>query len=86
MVGLRGAQESAGCLGPTNVLIRHWTLVNAIEKYQLPTGVGTGQLPVGRSFRQARFGMKTIECPLVWSKGDTLMVNHGLIAFANNYV
>ena len=45
--------------------------------------MGTGQLPVGRSFRQARFGGKTIECPLVGSKGDTLMVNHGFIASAN---
>ena len=45
--------------------------------------MGTGQLPVGMSFRQAIFGGKTIECPLVWSKGDTLMVNHGLIASAN---
>ena len=26
---------------------------------------------------------KTIECPLVGSKGEKLMVNHGLIAFAN---
>ena len=23
------------------------------------------------------------ECPLVWSKGDKLIVNHGLIASAN---
>ena len=44
--------------------------------------MGTGHLPVGRSFRQARFGGKTIECPLVGSKGDTLMVNDGLIASA----
>ena len=26
---------------------------------------------------------KTIECPLVGSKGDKLIVNHGLIASAN---
>ena len=38
---------------------------------------------MGRSFRQARFGGKTIECPLVGSKGDKLMVNYGLIASAN---
>ena len=38
---------------------------------------------MGRSFRQARFGGKTMECPLVGSKGDTLMVNHGLITSAN---
>ena len=35
------------------------------------------------SFIQARFGGKTIECPMVESKGDTLMVNHGLISSAN---
>ena len=40
---------------------------------------------MGRSFRQARFGWKTetIECLLVGSKGDTLMVSHGLIASTN---
>ena len=54
--------------------------------------MGTGQWAlgsvhwaVGRSVRQARFGgkTKTIECSLVGSKGDELMVNHGLIASAN---
>ena len=29
------------------------------------------------------FGGKTIECPLVVSKGEKLVVNHGLIASAN---
>ena len=60
------------------------TLVNTTEKYQLPTGVGSGQWAVASGqVIQARFGGKTIECPLVGSKGDTLMVNHGLIASAN---
>ena len=45
--------------------------------------MGRGQLPVGRSFRQARFGGKTKECSLVCSMVDKLMVNRGLTAPAN---
>ena len=44
--------------------------------------MGSGQW-AGHSGRQNLEGRLSIECPLVGSKGDELMVNNGLIASAN---
>ena len=79
IMGLQcGSRLSVSCRGRQSSVLR----VCAASAGQHDGG-SSGTLPVGRSFRQARFGRKTIEYPLVGSKGDTLMVNHGLIASAN---